>query len=123
MTEGSSSGQKHAANLQHCRRLPWGVVAALWGLAALWIIIGPLTGDHANATSRCMQNVTLLLVSAACTTLVVWLIQLLVIVPHNTTTRSFELGYYAGRSDALNESRPSLSVVAPLPGRHGQTGT
>lgn len=99
------------------------MVAALWGLAALWIAISPLTGDHSNAVSRGMQNIALLLVAAACTTLIVWLIQGLVIDPQNRNGRSFELGYQAGRADALNESRPSLGVVASLPDRNGRTGT
>lgn len=122
MSEGST-GQKHASSLQRCKKIHWKVVAALWAIAALWIIIGPLTGDHSNSVSRAMQNVTLLLVSAACITLIAWLIQYLVIEPQNTSTRSFELGYYAGRSDALNESRPSLGVVATFPHSSGQTGT
>lgn len=122
MPEGSTS-QNHVSSLQRCRRLHWGVVAALWGLAALWITIGPFTGDHANATSRWMQNVALLLVSAACTMLVVWLIQYLVIQPQNTAGRTFELGYYAGRADALNEKRPPLGLVADFPSSTGQTGT
>lgn len=70
-----------------------------------------------------MQNVTLLLVSAACTTLIVWLIQYLVIEPQKLGDRKFELGYQAGRADALSEMRPSLGIVAPFPNRHGQTGT
>lgn len=119
----STTSQNNASNFQRCRRLHGGVVATLWGLAALWISIGPFTGDHANATSRWMQSVALLLVSAAGTTLVVWLIQYLVIEPRNISDRSFELGYYAGRADALNESRPSLSPVATLPHSSGKTGT
>lgn len=122
MSQGTSD-QNGANLLQRCRSIHWGVVAALWGLAALWIIVGALTGNHSNATSRAMQNVTLLLVSAACTTLVVWLIQYLVIEPQRLGDRKFELGYQAGRADVLNESRPSLGVVASLPDRHGQTGT
>ena len=82
-----------------------------------------MTGDHSNAVSREMQNITLLLVSAACTTLIVWLVQYLVIEPRNIGDRKFELGYQAGRADALNEMRPSLGVVTRLPDRHGQTGT
>ncbi|HEY0937148.1 MAG TPA: hypothetical protein VGD91_25840 [Trebonia sp.] len=99
------------------------MVAALSGLAALWIIVNPLTGNHANATNRWLQSVTLLLVSAACTTLVVWLIQYLVIKPHDISDRKFELGYQAGRADALTEMRPSLSAVASLSDRRGRTGT
>lgn len=99
------------------------MVATLWAAAALWIVIGPLTGDHSNAVSRAMQNVTLLLVSAACTTLIAWLMQNLVIEPQNVGDRKFELGYQAGRADALTEMRPSLAAVASLPDRHGRTGT
>lgn len=122
MSEGNSS-QNHVPSLQRCRRLRGEVVATLWGLAVLWVIIGPFTGDHSNATSRCMQNVALLLVAAACTTLMIWLMQYLVIEPRNKNDRSFELGYHAGRADALAEMRPSLGVVVPLPDRHGHTGT
>ena len=122
MSEGNS-GQPHVASLQRCRKLRGGVVAALWGLAALWISISPLTGDHANATSRWMQSITLLLVSAACTALVVWLIQYLVIEPQKLGDRKFELGYHAGRADALAEMRPSLGVVTPFPDRRGRTGS
>lgn len=99
------------------------MVATLWGLAALWVTIGAFTGDHSNAVSRAMQNITLLLVSVACTTLVVWLIQYLVVEPQRRSDRMFELGYQAGRADALGESRPSLGVVAPLSDRRGRTGT
>ena len=119
--EGSS--QKHAQLLQRCKKIHWRVVAALWALAALWIIIGPLTGDHSNSVSRAMQNVTLLLVAAACTTLIAWLMQTLVIEPQNLGDRKFELGYQAGRADALAEMRPSLAPVAAFPDRHGRTGT
>lgn len=107
------------------------MVAALWGIAALWICINPLTGDHANATSRWLQSITLLLVSAAGTSLVVWLIQYLVIAPQNDATigdRKFELGYYAGRADALNEVRalddlkPPLGLVTTMNGSTGRTG-
>lgn len=98
-------------------------MAALWGLAALWIVIGPFTGDHGNAVSRAMQNVTLLLVSAASITLIAWLMQYLVIEPQRRDDRKFELGYQAGHADALNEVRPSLGVVTSLPDRHGRTGT
>lgn len=105
------------------RSLHWGVVVTLWVVAALWIIVDPLTGTHASPTQRAMENVALLLVAAACTAQIVWLIQYLVIAPHNTGTRSFELGYYAGRADALNESRPSLGLVSPFPGSDNQTGT
>jgi hypothetical protein len=102
------------------------VVAALWGLAALWIVVNPLTGDHSNATTRCLQSITLLLVSAAGTTLFAWLIQYLIIEPNNTSTRTFELGYYAGRADALamlDEYRAPLAAVSEFPALTGHTGT
>lgn len=64
-----------------------------------------------------------MLVAAACTTLIAWLMQYLVIEPQNKNNRKFELGYQAGRADALDESRPSLSVVSPFPGQRDQTGS
>ena len=99
------------------------MVATLWGLAGAWIITCAFTGDHSNAASRAMQNITLLLVSAACTTLVVWLVQYIVIEPQKLGDRLFELGYQAGRANALNESHPSLGVVTNFPVRRGRTGT
>lgn len=129
---GGSSDQTHTASLQRCRRLHWGVVAAIWGLAALWITINPLTGDHANTTSRWMQNVTLLLVSGACTMLVAWLMQQLVIEPQRNSViddRKFELGYYAGRADTLNELRvpddlhPPLGLVPTMNGTSRRIGS
>lgn len=99
------------------------MVATLWGLSALWIAISPFTGNHSNAVSRAMQSITLMLIAAACTTLFAWLVLAVVIEPQRRRDRTFELGYYAGRADALSESRPSLGVVTPLPDRHGRTGT
>lgn len=99
------------------------MVAALWVLAVLWITIDPLTGTHSSPTQRWMENISLLLVAAACTTLIAWLVQHFVIEPQNTATRSFELGYYAGRADVAKESRPSLGIVASFPSSTGQTGT
>jgi len=98
------------------------VVAALWGLAAAWITGGLFSGDHSNAVSRWIQSITLLMVSAACTTLIVWLMQHLIIQPQNASDRRFELGYQAGRADALAEMRPFLGVVAQLSDRRGRTG-
>lgn len=99
------------------------MVAALWALAVTWIVTDPLTGTHSSPTQRWMENTALLLVSAASVTLIAWLMQNIVAKPRNTADRSFELGYYAGRAEALTDSRPSLGVVAPLPGQHGKTGT
>jgi hypothetical protein len=109
-------------------RLHGAIVATLWTIAALWTVVDPLTGSHVDSTSRLMRSVSLLLVSAACTTLIVWLIQSGGTgrgspVPGYPATRAFEIGYHAGRADALNESRPSLTVVTPLSRPTGQTGT
>lgn len=123
MSATSESGQHHTLLLQRCRRVHGAVVAATWALAAGWILIDPLTGTHSSPTQRWMENIALLLVAGACTTLIAWLIQSLVIQPRNTSERAFELGYYAGRADALSESRPSLGLVTPLSDRHGRTGT
>lgn len=92
-------------------------------MAAVWITVDPLTGTHSEPTTEWMQNISLLLIAAACTTLIGWLIQFLVIGPHNTEARSFELGYLAGRADALNESRPALGIVSELSRHNGRTGT
>jgi len=73
-----------------------------------------------------MGDVSLLLVAAACTVLIVWLMQRVIPMPSGTgytADRAFELGYYAGRADALNENRPSLGVVAEFPSSAGRTGT
>lgn len=123
MSEGSSSDQSRVSNIQRCRKIHWGVVAALWGLALAWITVGPFTGDHSNAVSRWMQGVSLMLFTAAGSTLFAWLVQYLVTGPQGSGDRKFELGYYAGRADALNEMRPSLGVVTSLSDRHGRTGT
>lgn len=105
------------------RRLPGIVVAILWVVAIGWICLEPLTSPHTLATMRWMNSVTLLLVAAACTTLIGWMVQSFVIEPNNTERRAFELGYVAGRYDALNEFRPALGVVTPLRGDRDQTGT
>lgn len=104
------------------RRLHWTVVAGLWLIAGTWIAIDPLTGAHSDATGRWMSNMSLLLVAAACTTLIGYLIQVLAIEPHNDRDRRFELGYYAGRYDALHEGRPALGLVSDIGGSHGNSG-
>lgn len=94
-------------------------------LAVLWVSVNPLTGSHSQSVSRWMTGMSLLLVSAACTVLIAWLIQRGTTEPRGTdyaSDRAFELGYYAGRADALNESRPSLGVVSEFPSA-GRTGT
>lgn len=97
----------------------------LWMLAVLWISVNPLTGSHSQPVSRWIAGTSLLLVSAACTVLIVWLIQRGAHEPQGAmyaADRAFELGYHAGRADVLNESRPSLGVVAEFPSA-GRTGT
>lgn len=105
------------------RRLHWAVVAALWVIAAIWIAVDPLTGSHTSVTNRWMMNVSILLIAAAATTLIGWLIQIMVIEPMNDERRIFALGYHAGRYDAQQEGRPVLGVVTSLPGQSGRTGT
>lgn len=105
------------------RRLHWTVVAALWTIAAAWIAVDPLTGPHSTVTNRWMMNVSILIIAAAATTLIGWLIQVMTIEPINDERRTFALAYQAGRYDALNEGRPTLGVVADLPGQRGRTGT
>lgn len=123
MSATSESGQRHALPLQRCRRIHGVAVVATWTVATVWILVDPLTGTHSSPTQRWMENVALLLVAGACITLIAWLIQSLVVQPLNGTTRAFELGYQAGRVDALTEIRPSLGVVTSLADRHGRTGT
>lgn len=69
---------------------------------------------------------SLLLVAAACTMLIGYLIQVLTIEPYNDAGRQFELGYYSGWHDRSNEGRPALGIVTELdPQQRGgsRTGT
>lgn len=105
-------------------RMHGGFVVALCTIAALWIVVDPLTGSHVDSTSRLMRSVTLILISAACTAVIAWLFQQRTETrPDCSATRAFELGYHAGRADAQNESRPSLGVVSEFPSSPGRTGT
>jgi hypothetical protein len=121
----SAVGQRSQPPETHpTHRVHGGIVAALCVATALWVAVDPLTGSHADSTSRLMRSISLLLVSAACAALIVWLIQRGGGQSGDyPATRAFELGYHAGRADALNEQRPSLGVVTTLPSSTGRTGT
>lgn len=121
---GSEQRGKPPENGQS-RRIHWSVVAALWALAALWISVDPLTGSHSDYISRWMGDVSLLLVAAACTVLIVWLMQRFTPEPQRSdcaADRAFELGYHAGHADALTESRLPLGLASEFPSAR-RTGT
>lgn len=81
-----------------------------------------------------MGNIALLLVAAASTLLIAWLVR--PATPEQpkrddyTATRAYELGYAAGRADVLdeqaretNESRPVFDLITGINGAGSRTGT
>lgn len=108
--------------------------AALWTLAALWISVDPLTGTHSGPVARWTGNIALLLVAAASSVLIVWLIR--AGTPERprdeyTSVRAFELGYAAGHADATAElraedeasPRPVFDLITGTNGKTSRTGT
>lgn len=105
MSKPIDSSQR-STNQQH-HQLHWGTIAALWAAAAFSVIFSTLTAPRLSPAAQLREGASLALVAAACTLQAAWLFQHLIPKLIPSVARSFELGYSAGRADALEEVPPS----------------
>lgn len=100
-------------------------VAGIWGIATLWVAVNPVINTHTLNTSRWVTSIAMLLMTAAATLSIGYLVQAAITDPRGTGNRMFELGYRAGRYDRQAEGQVHLRLLESPEHEHqnGKTGT